>query len=392
MRDGFDEVARTLRQGVEAGHFPGAVLVVGYQGTVVYEDAVGHAALAPSRRRMTLDTIFDLASLTKPMATATALMLLIDTGEVRLDDPVDTLLDTWCRPACDTPSLRQLLSHSSGLPAWRPYYRHIDRALAPPDRRRAVYDAVHREPLTAPPGAMVQYSDVGFILLGEVIETVAGRSLDRFCRQEIFGPLRLGDIAFRNLERPQPPDAPVASTEGCPWRGCIMAGEVHDENAWIMGGVAGHAGLFGTGRQVWRFAQGLLEGLKGGAWLASPPTVRAFTARQGTPDGSTWALGWDTPSPAKSSAGRYFSPAAVGHLGFTGTSLWIDPSTEVIVVLLTNRVHPSRQRQGIRIFRPLIHDAIMRALLGGPVQHSRLRVKPMPYGGDSRGEGRSPSA
>jgi CubicO group peptidase (beta-lactamase class C family) len=208
----------------------------------------------------------------------------------------------------------------------------------------------------------VQYSDAGFILLGEVIEAVTGTPLDAFCRQEIFGPLRLGDVGYRNLERRRPVGAPAASTEECPWRRCVLSGEVHDENAWIMGGVAGHAGLFATGRQVWQFAQGLLEGLKGGPWLASPPTVRTFATRQGAPDGSTWALGWDTPTPGKSSAGRYVSPAAIGHLGFTGTSLWIDPPTQVIVVLLTNRIHPSRQRQGIRTFRPLIHDAVMRAL------------------------------
>jgi serine-type D-Ala-D-Ala carboxypeptidase len=362
MRGGFEDVARTLRQGVEAGYFPGAVLVVGYQGEVVYEEAVGHAALIPSPRRMSVDTVFDLASLTKPIATATALMLLVDTGRVRLDEPVDTFLDTWHRPAHDTPTLRQLLGHCSGLPAWRPFYHHIDRALAPPDRRRAVYDAVRREPLTAPPGTVVQYSDAGFILLGEVIETVAGTPLDLFCRQEVFGPLGLGDVGYRSLERTRPVSSPVASTEECPWRRCVMSGEVHDENAWIMGGVAGHAGLFATGGQVWQFAQGLLEGRGGGSWLVSPPTVRTFTTRQGAPERSTWALGWDTPTPGGSSAGRYFSPTAIGHLGFTGTSLWIDPTTQVVVVLLTNRVHPSRQRQGIRTFRPLIHDAVMRAL------------------------------
>jgi CubicO group peptidase (beta-lactamase class C family) len=144
-----------------------------------------------------------------------------------------------------------------------------------------------------------------------------------------------------------------------------MDGEVHDENAWIMGGVAGHAGLFATGRQVWQFAQSLLQGLKGRSWLVSTLTARTFTTCQDTPEGSTWALGWDTPTPGKSSAGQYFSPAAIGHLGFTGTSLWIDPATQVIVVLLTNRVHPSRQREGIRTFRPLIHNAVVRALERG---------------------------
>jgi serine-type D-Ala-D-Ala carboxypeptidase len=362
MRDGFHDVARVLRQGVEAECFPGAVLVVGYQGKLVYEEAVGHAALIPSIRPMTVDTVFDLASLTKPIATATALMLLLEARSVQLDDPIDTYLDTWRRPACATPTLRQLLSHCSGLPAWRPYYQAIDCTSPPLDRRRAVYAAVHREPAIARPETVVQYSDAGFILLGKIVETVTGMPLDAFCREEIFTTLHLGHVAFHDTERPRPVGVPFASTEQCPWRRRILEGEVHDENAWIMGGVAGHAGLFATGRQVWRFAQSLLDGLQGRSWLVSTLTARTFTTRQGVPEGSTWALGWDTPTPGNSSSGQYFSPAAIGHLGFTGTSLWIDPTKQVIVVLLSNRVHPSRQREGIRTFRPLIHDAVMRAL------------------------------
>jgi CubicO group peptidase (beta-lactamase class C family) len=209
---------------------------------------------------------------------------------------------------------------------------------------------------------MLQYSDAGFILLGEIVETLTGTPLDTFCRQEIFSALHLGNVGFRRLERPQPVAIPFASTERCPWRQRVLEGEVHDENAWIMGGVAGHAGLFATGRQVWQFAQSLLDGLQGRSWLVSSPTVRTFTTGQGAPGESTWALGWDTPTPGQSSAGQFFSPAAIGHLGFTGTSLWIDPTQQVIVVLLTNRVHPSRQREGIRTFRPLINDLVMRAL------------------------------
>jgi serine-type D-Ala-D-Ala carboxypeptidase len=362
MRHGFQEVARLLRQAVEGECFPGAVLVVGYQGTLVYAEAVGAAALLPSARRMTVDTVFDLASLTKPIATTTALMLLVEAGKVGLDAPVSAYLDAFRRPDSDSPTLRQLLSHCSGLPAWRPYYQGIDSSWPQPDRRRAVYAAVHREPLIANPGTIVQYSDAGFILLGELVETVTDMSLDEFCRQKIFAELSVEGLGFRNLTRRPPTGMPLASTENCRWRGRVLAGEVHDENAWIMGGVAGHAGLFATARQVWRFAQSLLKGLQGQAWLVSTATLRTFTTRQGIPKESTWALGWDTPTLGKSSTGQYFSPTAIGHLGFTGTSLWIDPAQQVIVVLLTNRVHPSRQREGIRGFRPLIHDAVMRAL------------------------------
>jgi serine-type D-Ala-D-Ala carboxypeptidase len=363
MRQGFREVSRLLRGGVEAGCFPGAVLLVGYRGQLVYEAAIGNAACFPTTRGMTVDTVFDLASLTKPIATATALMLLVEAGMVELDAPVDTYLGAYRHSYLDSPTLRQLLSHCSGLPAWRPYYQGIDPGWPQAERRRAMYAAVHRERPIAKPGAMVQYSDAGFILLGELVETVTGMPLDEFCRQEIFAAFHLDGLGFRHLAQPpQAADTQFASTESCPWRGRVLDGEVHDENAWIMGGVSGHAGLFGTGQQVWRFAQGLLDALQGGSWLVSTPTLRTFTTRQGVPAESTWALGWDTPTPGQSSAGRYFSPTAIGHLGFTGTSLWIDPTQRVIVVLLTNRIHPSRQREGIRAFRPLIHDAVMRAL------------------------------
>jgi CubicO group peptidase (beta-lactamase class C family) len=361
-RHSFQVVSHLLAQGIEKGCFPGAVLVVGHAGRIEFEEAVGDAALTPSRRPMTLDTVFDLASLTKPIATATALMLLVEAGKVRLDAVIDAYLAAYRRPDHHSPTLRQLLSHCSGLPAWRPYYQAIDPSRPLSDRQHALYGAVHQEPLIAMPGTTVQYSDAGFILLGEVVETVTGMPFDEFCGQNIFAALCLEGIRFRNLARPQPAWGPFASTESCSWRGRVLTGEVHDENAWIMGGVAGHAGLFATARQVWQFAQGLLDGQRGRSWLVSMPIVRTFTTRQGIPEGSTWALGWDTPTPGKSSAGQYFSPAAIGHLGFTGTSLWIDPTKQVIVVLLSNRVHPSRQREGIKTFRPLIHDAVMRAL------------------------------
>jgi len=361
-RSSFQAVARLLVQGVTEGCFPGAVLVVGHQGELVFEDAVGDAAQVPSRRPMTPETVFDLASLTKPIATTTALMLLLDAGEVELDAPIRTYLPTDGQAEGASPSLRHLLTHSSGLPAVRPFYRRIDPALPQHERKQQMYRAVHREPLRAPPGTTMCYSDAGFILLAELVEAVAVTPFDDFCAAAIFRPLGLTEMGFIDLARPRPLGVPFASTEACPWRQRILAGEVHDENAWIMGGVSGHAGLFATARAVWRFAQTFLDGLHGRPWLASLPTMRSFIQPQSIPTGSTWALGWDTPTPGRSSSGRYFSSSAIGHLGFTGTSLWIDPVKDVSVVLLTNRVHPSRQREGIRAFRPAIHDAVMEAL------------------------------
>jgi CubicO group peptidase (beta-lactamase class C family) len=361
-RHDFAEVSRLLIEGVETGCFPGAVLVVGYRGRLVFEMAVGAAALVPEVRGMTVDTAFDLASLTKPLATTTALMWLVEAGQVDLDAPLAAYLPVDEPRSAPPPLLRHLLAHCAGLPSWRPFYRHIPLRDAPQERRRRVYEAAHREPLNTPPGTAVCYSDVGFILLGELIELVAARPFDEFCATTLFEPLGVPGIRFLPVADPPSVATPVASTEACPWRGRVLAGEVHDENAWIMGGVAGHAGLFATARDVWRFAQGLLDGWHGRPWLVSTATLQRFLRRQDLPPGSTWALGWDTPSPWRSSAGRCLSPLAIGHLGFTGTSLWIDLPRRVIVVLLTNRVHPSRQRQGIAAFRPALHDAVMRAL------------------------------
>jgi CubicO group peptidase (beta-lactamase class C family) len=362
MQGDFQKVLRRLVQGVEDGCFPGAVLAVGYQGHLVFEAAVGHAMLTPMVRRMSLETVFDLASLTKAIATTTAVMCLVDMGELRLDAPVNTYIPVFGQALEVCPTLRQLLTHASGLPAWRPYYQSIDPAWPLTRRRHLVCEAVHRESLVSSPGTTTQYSDAGFILLGELVERVTDMPLDAFCAQQIFQPLGLQGMGFRDLAQPRPAGVEFASTEHCPWRGRVLDGEVHDENAWIMGGVAGHAGLFATARQVWLFAQSLIEACAGQPWLVSTVTLHAFTQRQGIPSDSSWALGWDTPTPGQSSAGRYMSPTAIGHLGFTGTSLWIDLAQRVVVVLLSNRVHPSRQREGLKAFRPAIHDAVMQAL------------------------------
>jgi CubicO group peptidase (beta-lactamase class C family) len=362
MQDNFQGVLRRLTQGVDDGCFPGAVLAVGYHGHLAFEAAVGHAMLTPVERRMSLETVFDLASLTKAMATSMAVMCLVDMGQLRLDASINAYIPAFGHASEVCPTLRQLLTHASGLPAWQPYYRGIDPSSPLAERRQQVFEAVHREALVSPPGSTTQYSDVGFILLGELVERVTGVAFDAFCTRQIFQPLGIQGMGFRHLPPPRPTGMAYASTENCPWRGRVLDGEVHDENAWIMGGVAGHAGLFATARQVWQFGQSLLDVFAGRRSLVSTATLRTFTQRQDLPYGSTWALGWDTPTPGQSSAGRHMSPTAIGHLGFTGTSLWIDLAQRLVVVLLSNRVHPSRQREGLRAFRPAIHDAVMQAL------------------------------
>jgi len=315
---------------------------------------------------MTPATIFDLASLTKPVATTTAAMRLVDRSALRLEDEVGRYIPEFSGGEKDRVTIRHLLNHSSGLRAWQPLYKEVigsaqirSGRLRAADGKKRVLDRILRNRLVYTPGSKSIYSDLGFILLGEIIERVSGISLDRFCRNEIFGPLRMRKTFFPSVG----PDraGPYASTERIDWRGRIVVGEVHDNNAYVMGGVSGHAGLFSTAADLDRFGRAMLEARRGESPLFSRKTVETFISRQDTP-GSSWALGWDTPS-KPSSAGRYFSSHSFGHLGYTGTSLWIDPEDDLVVVLLTNRVHPTSRNVKIRKFRPLIHDLIYREVI-----------------------------
>ena len=351
----------TFRRGVDEGAFPGAVVLAGDSREIRLHRAYGHRALAPERLPMTPDTVFDLSSLTKPMATATAMMLLVRDGRLRLDDPVCAAIPEFSDGDRATVTFRHLLNHTSGLPAWKPYYETAN----PPGKNRCL-EQLHCEELLAPPGGKHLYSDLGFILLGEVVERLSGMPLDRFCEDAIFAPMGLDSTFFVDLGRSAPkprPGALVAATEDCPRRGRILCGEVHDDNAHAMGGVAGHAGVFSSASDIHRFIRFLGRCLDGAEPDFLPAAVvREFLEAERPLPGQTHVLGWDTPSPAGSSSGRYFSARTVGHLGFTGTSIWWDLSKDLHVVLLTNRVHPSRDNPGIREFRPMVHDAVMEGL------------------------------
>ena len=361
-----------LRQATDNGTVPGAVVCVACRGEVVWHRAYGAAALIPEYHPMQCDTLFDIASLTKVVATTSLLLLAHHESVCHLDDALQHFYPQTRGTPLGSATVRQLLAHTGGLAAWAPLYQvllpdgpvcHTTSSAAA--RRHQAIQTILLEPLIYPPGSQMLYSDLGFILLADIVERRYQQPLDRLFRERVAQPLGLHCTGYRPLEGPSPPPASptaYAATEACPWRARMLGGEVHDENAWAMGGVAGHAGLFGTAHQVWRFAQTLLDGWNGQPWLVPRPTLRAFTTRQESPAGTTWGLGWDTPTPGHSSAGQFFPPTSYGHLGFTGNSVWIDPTRKVIVVCCTNRVHPSRQRQGIRTFRPLIHDAVMRAL------------------------------
>lgn len=369
-----DSIAEKMQQGVDEGVFPGAVLLVSHKGRTVHHMAYGHACLAPEREPATVDTIYDLASLTKPIATATAAAFLVADCKLGLDDPLEKFVPELTQAELRKATIRHLLNHSSGLPAWRPFYERIVpdgrklRARPLSDRRAAIYDAIHREPLAEPVGGRCVYSDLGFILLGEILERVTKQEWFAFCHGAIFPRLGASDIFYMSESGPTGgvlvAGRQFAATEQDDWRGRMIRGEVHDENAAVMGGASAHAGLFGTAVSVARAVSPWLAVVRGESSPIPASWAREFVRKQGIDPQGSWALGWDTPStgPAgtPSSSGAYFSPESFGHLGYAGTSVWIDPERNLIVVLLTNRVHPTRKNDKIRAFRPAIHDVIFK--------------------------------
>lgn len=358
-----------MQSAVDRGVFPGAVLGVRLRGATRYARAFGLAVVQPQPHPASLDTVYDLASLTKPLATATALLCLVQDGGLTLEDPLAAHLPELHGRPLGEATVAQLLGHASGLPAWKPFYEEIaarDRTapgfLGSPAARDLVLARIAEEPLASAPGRQAVYSDLGFILLGILVERVAAVPLDRWLGERVYGPLKAAPLGFVRSDGGgtlRLAGCSVAQTEDDPWRGRVLCGEVHDENAYAIGGVAGHAGLFGTAAAVLALSGCWLNAVLGRESLLQPELARRFVTRQTPVPGSSWGLGWDTPS-APSSSGSRFSSRSFGHLGFTGTSLWVDAERELEVVLLSNRVHPTRRNDGIREFRPLIHDLVYR--------------------------------
>jgi CubicO group peptidase (beta-lactamase class C family) len=339
--------------------FPGAVLAVGVGGRLVALKSFGRLDASPDAPAMPVDAVFDVASLTKVAATTTAVALLVDQGLLKLDEPVVRYLPEFAGPAGHADiTVRHLLSHSSGLPSPMLLWKHA--------RSRAeLLTLVHALPVERPAGTHDVYRDENFILLGEIVERVSGQPLDRFLAERAFGPLGMRDTGF-NPPASLLPRIP-ATEQDTQYRQRLVRGTVHDESADLMGGVAGHAGLFSTAADLARLAQLYLDGgrMPGGRLLTAQ-TVDTFMARQDLPLGSSRALGWDTPQGnASPFAGPLASPDAVMHTGFTGTSLYIDRSRRAFVVLLTNRVNPSRENRQIVPARIAIHTAVLQALDAG---------------------------
>jgi len=344
-----------VNQAIAQKVFPGAALAVTHRGALLALRPFGSFTYEANSPRITRETPWDLASLTKPIATASMAMLLYDRDKLSLDTKVIDLLPEFADPLDprrQAVTVRMLLAHSSGLPAHRKLYLQATG-------RDAITAAAMRVPLQSAPLQRAEYSDIGFILLGELLERIAGEPLDQFCAREVFAPLKL-NLSFS----PQPSLATSVppTVNDVVYRHRIIQGEVNDENASAMGGVAAHAGLFGDTLSVARFVEFILACIPSCTHspLFLPETVHLFTTRDATP-GSSRALAWDTPS-APSQSGTMFSPHSFGHLGYTGTSLWCDPERRLSVTFLTNRTWPDAANQAIKQLRPPLHDAIVRAL------------------------------
>ena len=359
----LETIDRVIQRGITAGGYPGAAVVVGRKGAAVWEKGFGRLSWAANSARVSADkSIYDLASLTKVVGTTTAAMILFDEGKLVLDEKVQHYLPGFAGGLKDDVTVRQLLMHRGGLPAGRELWRH---AKSPEEAKQMVIDT----PLEYRPGTGFVYSDIGADLLGMIVEACAGERLDLFLDHRVFKPLGMDDTGFK------PADSLVyriAPTEVTPPRGYPVRGEVHDENAFALGGVAGHAGLFGTASDLSVFAQMLLNGgTYAGTRIIADSTVKLFTAKA---SGSR-ALGWEV-GEGQHGAGMYFGENAFGHTGFTGTSMWIDPDREMFVILLTNRVHAARAKRPAKVISDVRNDLADAAALA--VMDANLAVAEMP--------------
>jgi CubicO group peptidase (beta-lactamase class C family) len=353
-------VRAVLARGLADSAFPGAVAVVGTATGVLAEEGVGRIDWAADAPRPDTRTVWDIASLTKVVGTTSALLQLVADGRVALDAPVQRYLPEWTGPDKARVTVRHLLTHSSGLPAWRPLHKEATS----PESALALVVATALDTL---PGVRFVYSDLNFILLGRLVARVTGQPLDAYLAEHVFGPLGMVDTRYR------PPASElgrIAPTEFDPWRQRKVRGEVHDENAYVLGGVSGHAGLFSTAADLSRLARAYLNGgALDGRRVFDARTLVTFTRVQDTTL-SRRALGWEAPT-GGNSAGHYLTREAFGHTGFTGTSMWMDPERGVYVILLTNRVNPTRTNTRVFRVRTALADSVLQAL-GAP------RVFPAP--------------
>jgi serine-type D-Ala-D-Ala carboxypeptidase len=347
----FARAYAVLREAVGVRAFPAASVAVTREGKLVALRAFGRFTFDPAAPGVSIETIFDLASVSKVVATTAMAMVLYQRGLLDLEMPVISVVGEFGGedPRRDEITLRMLLAHSSGLPAYEKLY-----LLA--KTRQELLEAAFTAPLVNEPGSHAEYSDIGFMILGVALERLADEPLHHFCQRDVFGPLGMTHTTFNPAHDLHDSIAPTADDQT--FRQRIVQGEVQDENASVLGGVAGHAGLFATAQDVATFAHAMLQG---GHPILRPETLAVFTKRESSPERTSRALGWDTPS-RPSQSGQYFSGTSFGHLGYTGTSLWIDPERKLSITLLTNRTWPDCTNKAIQQVRPRFHDAIVQAL------------------------------
>jgi serine-type D-Ala-D-Ala carboxypeptidase len=374
QRDAGLLLDRVFEEALAKGIFSGAELLVAVHDTPVVSKSWGRTRTGGDI--VTPSTRFDLASLTKPLVTAPLVLTAIAREIMSLDDPLERFFPAGrIPPEKREITIRHLLTHSSGLPAYKPFYLKLI-GLPFEVRQNKLASMILDTPLDSAPGTAAVYSDLGFMLLGIILEQLFETGLDRIAEDALFGPLAIDELHFCPLKTGSDPEElssdtgskarslTFVATEFCPWRKRELIGEVDDENAWCLNGIGGHAGLFGTASGVFALLSFLRSAYDGkiSSHLWPRALVRLFWSRAGIPENSPWCLGYDTPSPVNSSAGRNFSRNTIGHLGFTGTSFWFDLDQQILFILLTNRVYPSRQNDAIRQFRPLVHDIVMKAL------------------------------
>lgn len=340
--------------------FPGAAVGISLWNGNNYDRNIyyyGLAQIYPVTIKLTKDTFFDLASLTKALATVPALLSLMEEKKISWNLNLAKIFQDEIPKDKAQITIKQLMSHCSGLPAHNEYYKQL---LKQTKSKKKLFNWILQEKLIVPSGTDFIYSDLGFMLLGFIVEKISGKSLDEYVKKNIYKPLHLQNkIFFAQKEKRK--GLFYAATERCPWTGKMLSGMVHDDNCRAIGGVAGHAGLFGTIEGVVQWCEYLLSQVKG---RSNHPSYGNENLRKAvTKEGSFgWTPGFDTPSVTGSSSGQFFSTNSFGHLGFTGTSFWIDPQKELIIVLLTNRVHLSKQNELIKKFRPFFHDTVMHCL------------------------------
>ncbi len=352
------KIDQLLQEGVSAKVFPGAVFLVARADEILFFKAFGQTHLLTGQS-VTKETVYDLASLTKPLATTLVLMHLVQKGQLTLTTRIADILPGFEDSDKKKVTIEQLLCHTSGFPAYQPYFKIINEVPFN-DRLSQLRGLLTKEPLLSEPGVRMCYSDLGFMVLAWLIEAVCLKPLPIVAKEKIYQPLGLKKLFFPDCQ-PAPHDIKFAATETCPWRKQTLVGTVHDDNASCVKGLLGHAGLFGDAHSVYLLLWKLLQTYEGLGPMAGISTaiVRQFL----TPCETGGRLkGFDTPAVVDSASGLFFSKRTIGHLGFTGTSFWMDLERELIFILLTNRVHPSRENEAIKAFRPQLHDCAMQSL------------------------------